>query len=262
MAGITAAVALAAVGALGAIAGISASGPERVTPHGAALGARRAGAGQTQAQANGQAGANAEGIKITVDHNVGNAATGEFKFARVPRPVGDDAAMRATLAIVAGEEDGNSGGIGRLTDGRLPTEEDEPEANFFFDAGTWGGRLRMDLGSAIEIAAVNSYSWHPNTRGPQVYALYASDGTDPNFNIAPNTKVDPTTAGWRRIAWVDTRPKQGSTEVFGGQYGVSITHASGSIGKFRYLLFDCFETETDDDFGNTFYSEIDVIARK
>jgi hypothetical protein len=119
----------------------------------------------------------------------------------------------------------------------------------------------MDLGSVIEIAQVNSYSWHPNTRGPQVYVVYASEGTDPNFDPAPKTKVDPTTVGWRRIASVDTRPKQGSNDVFGGQYGVSISHASGSIGKYRYLLFDCFETESDDDFGNTFYSEIDVIAK-
>lgn len=216
-------------------------------------------------------GPNAEGIKITVDHNMGKAATPEFKFARVPSPVGDNAASKATVTIVAGKEDENSGGLNRLTDGRLPTEEDEPDANFFFDAGTWGGRLRMDLGGAIEIAAVNSYSWHPDTRGPQVYALYASDGTDSNFDPAPKTKVDPTTVGWRRIAWVDTRPKQQGPDshedaayddVFGGQYGVSITHASGSIGKFRYLLFDCFETESEDDWGNTFYSEINVIAKR
>lgn len=217
------------------------------------------------AQANGQAGANADGIKIITDHNTGDAATPSFKFAHVPSPVGNDAAGKATLTIVAGEEDPNSGGIYKLTDGRLPTEEDEPEANFFFDAGTWGGRFRMDLGSVIEIAQVNSYSWHPNTRGPQVYVVYASDGTDPNFDPAPKTKVDPTTVGWHRIASVDTRPKQGSAgagDVFGGQYGVSISHVSGSIGKYRYLLFDCFETEMDDDFGNTFYSEIDVIARQ
>ncbi len=260
------------VGALGAIAGLSAKGAEQVAAQGNVQGQAIAN-GQAsasalpsgQGNANGQASANAEGIKVTVDQNAGNAATPKFKFAHVPSPVGDNAAMSANLLLVAGEVDPNSGGLGRLTDGRLPTEEDEPEANLFFDAGTWGGRFRMDLGSAIEIAQVNSYSWHPNTRGPQVYVLYASDGTDPNFNPAPKTNVDPATVGWRRIASVDTRPKQGSAgagDVFGGQYGVSITHASGSIGKYRYLLFDCFETESDDDWGNTFYSEINVIAKK
>jgi hypothetical protein len=33
------------------------------------------------------------------------------------------------------------------------------------------------------------------------------------------------------------------------------------VGKYRYLLFDIFRTETADPFGNTFYSEIDVIDR-
>ena len=48
----------------------------------------------------------------------------------------------------------------------------------------------------------------------------------------------------------------------GGQYGVSITDAHGILGKYRYLLFGFVATETDDDAGNTFYSEIDVVTRK
>jgi hypothetical protein len=214
-----------------------------------------------------QAGASAEGITITVDHNVGDAATGEFKFARVPSPVADDAGARAKLTLIAGIVDPNSGGLAALTDGWLPSQEDEPESNFFFAERTWGGRIRMDLGSAIEIVAVNSYSWHYGDRGPQNYVMYASDGTAPNFNPAPTTDVDPTSVGWHRIARVDTRPRKNGVIIpegmeLGGQYGVSITHASGSIGRFRYLLFDIFEAEWEDDWGNTFYSEIDVIAKK
>ena len=38
--------------------------------------------------------------------------------------------------------------------------------------------------------------------------------------------------------------------------------AGGALGKYRYLLFDISRTESDDDFGNTFYSEIDVIEQK
>jgi hypothetical protein len=218
-------------------------------------------------RANAQENANAEGIRVTVDRNVGNAATAEFKFARVPSPAVDDVAARAELKIIAGIVDPSSGGIERLTDGWLPSQEDEPESNFFFDERTWGGRLRMDLRSAIEIAQVNSYSWHYGDRGPQNYILYASDGTAPNFNPAPTTDLDPTTVGWRRIARVDTRPRKDGVIIpegmeLGGQYGVSITHASGSIGRFRYLLFDIFEAETEDDWGNTFYSEIDVVGKK
>lgn len=36
-------------------------------------------------------------------------------------------------------------------------------------------------------------------------------------------------------------------------------NTTGSLGKFRYLLFDVSVTEREDNFGDTFYSEIDVI---
>jgi hypothetical protein len=202
--------------------------------------------------------ANAQ-VKVTIDHNTNATATSVFKFKNVPSPVKDDLAAKAKLLLLIGEIDPNGADLSALTDGALPTEEDQPAANFFFNAGTSGGRFRMDLGSVPEVAQVNTYSWHPNTRGPQVYILYASDGTDPRFNAEPRGNTDPTTCGWKLIATVDTRPKQGEG---GGQYGVSITDASGSLGKYRYLLFDCVVTETDDDYGNTFYSEIDVAKKQ
>ncbi len=40
---------------------------------------------------------------------------------------------------------------------------------------------------------------------------------------------------------------------------MSISDPAGIIGKYRHLLFDISATEKDDPFGNTFYSEIDVI---
>jgi len=199
-------------------------------------------------------------IKVTVDHNKGAGETSGFKFTRIASPAKDDAAAGAKLLLVDGELDSNGADLAALTDGILPTHEDEPAKNLFFDAGTGGGRLRIDLGSAIEIAQVNTYSWHPNTRGPQVYKLWASDGSDAKFNAEPKGKVEPTTCGWKLIAVVDTRSTK--TEDDGGQYGVSITDASGSLGKYRYLLLDCYVTETADDYGNTFYSEIDVVAKK
>jgi hypothetical protein len=198
-------------------------------------------------------------IRIVADYNDNPAATRAFKFRNVPPPAKADAAAGAKLAFVDGEMDPNGADLSALTDGILPAEEDQPAANFFFNAGTVGGRFRMDLGSVIEISHVNTYSWHPNTRGPQVYKLYASDGSDPKFNAAPSGSVDPTTCGWKLVAVVDTRPPQG---YGGGQYGVSVTDSAGALGRFRYLLFHCVATEADDDYGNTFYSEIDVIAKK
>ena len=199
-------------------------------------------------------------VKVTVDHNIREGANSAFKFKNVPRPARDDVAARAKLLLIDGVLDSNGADLTALTDGVLPTQEDEPEKNLFFNAGTGGGRLRIDLGSIIEIGQVNTYSWHPNTRGPQVYKLWASDGSHANFNAEPKENIDPTTCGWKLITIVDTRSKQMDED--GGQYGVSITDASGSLGKYRYLLFDCYVTETADEYGNTFYSEIDVVAKK
>ncbi len=195
-------------------------------------------------------------VTVTVDHNLRDAATKEFKFARVPSPAKDDAAAHAKITLVAGTADPNSAELGALVDGALPTNDDDPGANLFFKFDTWGGRVLVDLGRTIDVAQINTYSWHRGGRGPQLYYVYASDGTGPGFNPTPGTKTDPTTCGWKKVAFVDTRPETRR----GGQYGVSITDPAGALGRYRYLLFDFFETESDDVYGNTFYSEIDVIS--
>ncbi len=197
-------------------------------------------------------------VKTITDRNPNEAATAAFKFKNVPAPSRNDAATQARFTIVDGRRDPNGGGADILHDGKLPFEEDEPSANCFFSAGTDGGRLVVDLGSAIEIKQVNSYSWHPGTRGPQVYKLYASDGKAADFNAEPKKATDPVKCGWKWIASVDTRPKEGEA---GGQYGASIADSAGAIGAYRYLLFDISRTEEADSFGNTFYSEIDVVDR-
>lgn len=196
-------------------------------------------------------------ICVVFDHNVNDVANREFKFKNVPSPVANDAASSAKLTLVGGELDAGSAELNSLVDGRLPTDEDEPGANVFFSAGSSGGRFRMDFGRAIEIAQVNSYSWHPNSRGPQLYKLYAAEGSETNLDLDPKRGVDPATRGWKFIATVNTLPQQGED---GGQYGVSVTASNGSLGTYRYLLFDCYVTELYDNWGNTFYSEIDVIS--
>jgi hypothetical protein len=195
-------------------------------------------------------------VTVTIDHN--GAGTGNFKFNNVPTPAKEDTGARARWQLLVGELDPNGADFSALNDGLLPTSQDQPTANLFFSAGSSGGRFRMDLGKMVEIAQVNSYSWHHNSRGPQVYLLYASDGASPKFNADPKGYVDPTTAGWKLLTIVDTRQKYGR---MGGQYGVSVTGVNGMLGNFRYLLFDTVATETDNDWGNTFYSEIDVIEK-
>ena len=191
---------------------------------------------------------------IVIDHNSNSLANRDFKFPRVPSPSKDDAAAHAKLTLIDGDLDGGSAELTALTDGRLPRDEDEPGSNVYFRAGSSGGRFRMDFGTAIQIAQVNTYSWHPNSRGPQLYKLYAADGSDPKLNLDPKRGVDPASCGWKFIALVSTLPEGGAT---GGQYAASVK----DLGKQRYLLFDVYVTELYDNWGNTFYSEIDVISK-
>lgn len=193
-------------------------------------------------------------VRVVVAHNDSGCSTAAFKFKDVPSPSADDAATNATFAIVSGRADANA--LGRLHDGKLPVWENEPGDNFAFE-GKDGGRLLVDLGRAIDIGQVNTYSWHCLTRAPQVYVLYASDGSAGNFQPKPVKGQPPEECGWDRVAAVDTRPSSGDTS---GQYGVSISASGGSLGRYRYLLFDILPAETDDDWGNTFYSEIDVVS--
>ncbi|HEY3393373.1 MAG TPA: hypothetical protein VGK58_11745, partial [Lacipirellulaceae bacterium] len=165
-------------------------------------------------------------VKPVIDAKRSDAATADFKFENVAPPSRSDAANRAKFTILNGRRDANGGELDQLNDGRLPSLEDEPGANFFFAAGSEGGRLLVDLGDAIEIQTINTYSWHPDTRGPQVYKLYVADAADQNFNPdgRRSRRGDPARAGWKFIAEVDTRPEEGEP---GGQYAVSIAGTGG-----------------------------------
>lgn len=182
-----------------------------------------------------------------------------FKLDPVPTPATNDAATAATFSVVDGRPDGNSGALAVLNDGKMPKSEDDPRGNFFFTTGSDGGRLAVDLGSAIAVKTVASYSWHGGDRAPQIYKLYAADGAAKDFNAAPKRGTDPRTCGWKLIAEIDTRAKENN----GGQQGVEISDRGGrALGDFRYLLFDIDRTAKDDPHANTFFSEIDVIDAK
>jgi hypothetical protein len=194
--------------------------------------------------------------RIVVERSGPESATAPFQFKKVPSPSQNDAATKARFTLLDGNSDSNGGALTKLHDGRLPTEEDQPAESFFFNAGTDGGPLLVDLGSVIDIKQVNTYSWHPGPRGPQVYTLYTAAGNAAGFDPQPKRGTDPQECGWKRIARIDTRPKEGGG---GGQYGVSICDSLGTIGRYRYLLFEVSRTEGTDAFGNTFYCEIDVV---
>ena len=184
-------------------------------------------------------------------------ATATFKLGKIQSPRRNDAAAKAAFTLADGQRDNNGGDLGVLNDGLVPTEEDQPSANFFFRGGSQGGRIAADLGSIINVAAVCSYSWHPGGRGPQVYTLYAATGTNAGFVAAPAKSADPATSGWQLIAKVDTRK---AADQVGGQYAVCVTNATATLGAFRYFLWDVQPTDSNDPFGQTFYSEIDIVS--
>ncbi|HEX2999411.1 MAG TPA: hypothetical protein VHR86_04155, partial [Armatimonadota bacterium] len=197
-------------------------------------------------------------IKVTIERLGGGSTTADFNFKNLPKPARNDAATTAQFTLVDGRQDPNGENIDKLHDGQIPRQEDQPQRNFFFAQGTDGGRILVDLGKATSLKQVNSYSCHPGSRGPQVYNLFASDGQAGNFNPQPKKDTDPEKCGWKLIAKVDTHTSPGEP---GGTHGASISSSSGAIGNYRYLLFDIYQTENSDSFGNTFYSEIDVIEQ-
>ncbi len=178
-----------------------------------------------------------------------------FAFEGVPPPANNDAATAAAFSLADGAGDRNGGVLGVLHDGRVPGGDDRPGENFFFQAGSPGGRIVVDLGRVVSVRQVNTYSWHAGARGPQVYALYAADGL--SKLVAPAGGAEPAAGGWKPVARVDTRPASGDG---GGQHGVSVAAEGGGVlGAYRYLLFVVAPTETRDPFGQTFFSEIDVV---
>ena len=79
-------------------------------------------------------------IKVVADRNLNGYTLTDFKFKSAPSPSKSDAATKAKFTIVDGRRDRNGGNVDKLSDGRIPSEQDQPSENFFFNAGTEGGR--------------------------------------------------------------------------------------------------------------------------
>ena len=141
-----------------------------------------------------------------------------------------------------------------LIDGRGQTKQDSPRESLFFENGRYGSLL-MDLGRAVSIRKINSYSWHQHNRiedhrvrAHQGYVLYGFAGETPP---SAEAFADPG-SGWVRIARVNSdqffqvnqkldRPAQQACSIFASK---------GELGNYRYLLWDVKAP--------TFFGEIDV----
>jgi hypothetical protein len=179
-----------------------------------------------------------------------------FRFRRIPAPAVNDAAATAKLHILSGRADPNAAPLEILTDGKIPEGNDEPRANFFFANSPGPKRLRLDLAEATALRGVATYSWHNGSRAPQSYRLFAATGSEDGFQENPSPETDPAAAGWTALGSVNTADLGN-----GGQHAAAFTGRGRSpLGTFRHLLFDISPNEDPRGFGNTFFSEIDVLA--
>jgi RNA polymerase sigma factor (sigma-70 family) len=204
--------------------------------------------------------------RVTYDYVDRLAARKKPPYDNIPAPSTTDAAGGARVTVISGVPswDTPKSDSSVLTDGKMPASEDDPGEALFFQAGSLEGRFRIDLKDLTDVAEIRTYSWHKDTRAAQVFRVFGSDGTDKDFDAAPGIGVDPAKHGWTNIARVDTRPGMKPVGVQGmargGRYVSSISDKQkGTLGSYKYLLFEVFVTEADDVFGHTFYNEIDVI---
>ena len=141
-----------------------------------------------------------------------------------------------------------------ILDGSGQTNQDSPQESVFFENDVKNGSLLIDLGKAISIAKINSYSWHQHNRIPE-----HNDRAQQKFTLfgwpdkqLPNLEIPARESGWVRIARVnseqffhvkqlDNRPSQQACSIFASK---------GEIGEYRYLLLEVS--------GPTFFGEIDV----
>ncbi len=164
------------------------------------------------------------------------------------------AANGASAALVAGSAtaDPLSGAQGaklpRLIDAALPANNDDTARSTWFDGEAY--RFTLDLGKALELSRINTYSWHRDGRAPQAWTLWAAGSPA----MPDGAASDLAKAGWSRLAQVDT-----SSLGEGGKHGVSVLCSGGSLGTYRWLLWQ--STATTPLRAGTFFSKINVFAK-
>lgn len=181
--------------------------------------------------------------------------TPAFRFPTIKPPSREDYADRAlgnaTIRVVHGQLNGHSADV--LLDGVGQSHQDAPQESAFFERR--GGFL-LDLGKAIPISRINSYSWHQHdtieehrNRAQQRFTLYGFSGDE-----LPDLNIPPEEASWTRIARVNSDQFFEVRDSLDrpAQQACSITGSGGNIGQFRYLLWEVRR--------GTFYGEIDVYG--
>ena len=200
-----------------------------------------------------------------------------FVFPTIPPPSNSDVADlrqgRCRVLLMSTDErkgrdnlpHPKSGPPELLIDGRSQTGMDQPGESFYFPDGA-DGSILLDLGDAVPVSRVHTYSWHLNDLYPSIrrravqrYTLWGA-GAEKPAALPSSEKAN----GWTRIARVDTdlffqveedpdRPAQQACAIH--------TNAP-AMGDFRYLLFQVLPTAMPDGkhARHTFFGEIDVFG--
>ncbi len=150
-------------------------------------------------------------------------------------------AMPHRLSGAKGEE------LPRINDGLWARNNDDVDRNTWLDEKR--ARFVMDLQAPVPITRINTYSWHKTNRAQQVFTLYGA-----NAKRLPDAESSRLSPEWQRIANIDTKPLGE-----GGIHGTSILAPYGSIGNYRYLLWDVPRLWPNL-VESTFFSEIDVYT--
>ena len=254
----------------------AADGHSRVDVISGAVELRTAGGDTTRRLEKGQAVQIESGERSVLARIEPGDGTPAFKFPTIEPPSADDYADasqgRAQIRVLRGaprrddySRSYDSGPVEVLLNGKGQSTADSPHESFFFENDT-SGMILLNLGQAISVKKVNTYSWHrcnflpsEHNRAMQRYDLYGSPGP-----TLPPANGNLAAAGWTLIARVNTDeffgfPRQAARPV---QQGVSITSADGgSVGKYRYLLWDVHPAPPeagDPAAANAFYGEFDV----
>ena len=197
----------------------------------------------------------APAVKVTVEHakSVAEANT----FATITPASNADAGNLATYRLLEGRRDPDSAEVEVLNDGQLPANADEPRSNFFL-MGPGPSRLLIELAEPCSLQQIRTYSRHPAGRGPQRYSVYVRQSAQPEQPQQLEAAPDAANSDWQLLAAVDTRSAGHNDATTAAALTPADPKPAATLGKHRYLLMVIEKGETNDPFGNTFYSEIDL----
>lgn len=172
---------------------------------------------------------------------------GPWSSLAMGEPTADNLATKGTVTWIdafsvpykdAGA-DGNK--LPRLNDGKLAANDDDIKACTWFEQHE--ARWVLDLGKAVDLGRVDTWAWHKANRALMDIVIWGSDSA----TMPDATGVDPA------VAWVKLGAANTTKLGEGGKHGVSVLNATGSLGSYRWLMWQSKRK-------GTFFTEVAVYA--